>query len=227
VKLSTKTIGAIIERWHEEGIVTDYASEYGEPGYGDDDTTCVVLGDYWCSKNKGCDFFPQGGTPDNNLHGIEVHHPLLWAQLEAQGVEFEWYDEWTIDHEADKAYRTSADSYSWTPSFVWTESGDMLTVDTDLDTWIEWAIEDPTKRPLLPRLHTEEVILNAGFTKHNGRFESGWYEGQNDNPAKVLEELREQHGEDIEALFRLDSTGQFDVGWSAYWRVPKGEEEEE
>ena len=43
MELSYKTVSAILERWSDEGIVTDHCSEYGEPGYG-----------RYVARNHGC-----------------------------------------------------------------------------------------------------------------------------------------------------------------------------
>lgn len=170
-------------------------------------TPLVVLGTYWC----------RCGTPDD-LHSKEVHHPKLWQQLEAQGVSFEWYDEWVIDHDHDKAYRTQPDSYLWQPSHVMTEDGALLTPDDDVETWIDWATEDGASRCLLSNVTDESDVLGAGFERHNGQFESGWHPGQDDDPKVIADAIREQHG-DVDIVFMLDSTGQFDIAFSAYYRI--------
>ena len=213
MQLSAKSVETIITRWVDEGIVTDYCSEYGEPGYShsyalsDNDTPAIVLGSYWCH----CAQF-------DGLHDYATHHPRLWEQLESQGVQFHWHDEWIIDHNSDKAYRTSADSYSWQSSIMYID-GDMLTPDDDIDTWLEHVLQNET--PCLPGVVWSATdIINAGFAKYNGTYESGWHPGQDDNPVTIMATVKREYGEDTEVVFRLDSSGQFDINFSAYYRLP-------
>jgi hypothetical protein len=106
--LSDDTISHFLSERHDEW---QSCSEYGEPGYQDSRTTLVVLGDYWCRCPK---FQPDDPRP---LHGLSDHHPRFWRQLEDQGVQFEWYDEWTIDYEAATLPRPPA--WITTCGFEW------------------------------------------------------------------------------------------------------------
>jgi hypothetical protein len=132
----------------------DYCHKYGEPGYRlEGDQQVIVFGDYWCR----CKQNPHIGQPGrygrrdelvkpDDLHSYDAHFPLLWARWE-EIASFEWDDEWQIDYECDKAYRTSGDSYSWQPSIIWNDdTGDYMTPDDDIETWIEWATAEPTQR---------------------------------------------------------------------------------
>jgi len=220
MELSAESVRGILTRFTDEGIVTDWCSEYGEPGYSHDDdatTPVVVLGSYWCRCGKVVHpaDHPRAGEPD--LHTYETHRPRLWDRLAAQGVQFEWCDEWIVDHENDKAYRTEPDSYSWQPSYVMTEDCELLTPDDDIDSWIEWAAND-TGRCIPSAVYTGSDVEAAGFTKHNGQFENGWHPGQSDDPATIDAAIRGLYGDDIDVVFALDSTGQFDIAFSAYWR---------
>jgi hypothetical protein len=211
MELKSETVRAIIEAhddWH-------WCNEYGEPGYRVDGTTpAVVLGDYWCRCGK---VLKEDGTPD--LHDVMSHHPRVFAQLEAQGVAFEWEDEWTIDSEYGKAYRTSPDSYSWQQSFRWTDDGEMVTPDDDIEAWIAYAVNDPIR--CLPRNVWKRADLEAaGFVSYNGQYEAGWHPGQTDDPRAITELIRERMGDDVEIVFYLDDSGQFDVGFSAWTRRP-------
>lgn len=222
MNLSHKTVAQILERWSDEGIVTDYCAEYGEPGYEhslcltDEDTPMVVLGSFWCRCGE------LGN--DNTLHGHSDHHPQLWAQLESQGVQFEWYDEWTVDHENDKAYRTQPDSYLWQPSIAWTEGGEILTPDDDIDTWVAWAV-NTASRCIPSNVWSAGDLEAVGFEKHNGQYESGFHPGQNDDPSEILSAMQDRYGLDTDIVFLLDSTGQFDMAFSAYYRQLTTEDE--
>jgi len=213
MQLSQQTVLHLVERWSEAQVVHDHASEYGEPGYrvSDDTTPIILFGDWWCRCDK-----KDGGK----LHGLSDHHPMLFAQLEAQGVEFEWYDEWVVDHENDKAYRSEPDSYMWQPSYVLTDDCELLTPDDDIEAWIERAVDTPS-RAIPSVIYTGADLVGEGFEQHNSYFESGWHPGQDDNPKVITEQIR-RYEPDAEIVFVIDSTGQFDMRFSAYYRT--GEE---
>ena len=222
--LSESTVRAILEPIIKSDG-GDIVGQYGEPGYHlrDAETPMVVLGSYWCRCGK----HPRAGErkqtfandpfkviEPNELHAYEDHHPRIWRQMEAQGVEFEWYDEWLVDHEHDKAYRAHADSYSWTPTAIITDWGDLLTPDSPIDEWIAWALNTPT-RCLFPQY--ADQLEAEGFVKWNAdSYESGWHDGQDADPRKIHEELSER-GHD-EVVFVLDYNSQFYSGFSVYTR---------
>ena len=210
MKLSYDTINNILERYSGRHIM-ETASEYGEPGYSHNygaDTPLIVLGDYWCR----C-----GATSDEGMHSIDWHHPRVWAQMEKQGVQFEWHDEWMVDYDSDKAYRTTGDSYTWTPSVVFTDYGDPLTPDSDILEWIEWATDDPAARCLMP-FHRSTLETETEFVEYGDRYESGWYAGQDADPKQILAEIRKWHGDDTDVVFMLRENSQFYLGFAAYYR---------
>lgn len=215
MNLSSDTISRILESTLGADGSFDYANEYGEPGYGSVGTTMVVLGNYWCRCDKL-------GTDDNgrvNLHDHAAHHPRIWQQMEDQGVEFEWCDEWCVDYDAGKAYRTQPDSYSWQPTAMYTEDGDLLTPDSDIDEWIEWAADEPTR--CLMRRYRDQ-LQGAGFVKwepgNEQDYQSGWHEGMTDDPKAVTDQIRQALGDGAEIVFVLDETSQFYVGFSVWTR---------
>lgn len=200
--------------------MTDYAGTYGEPGYSLDETAAtplVVFGSYWCrcGDPKFSEPYRDGSA---SLHDIAKHYPQTFARLEEQGVVFEWYDEWTIDYDNDKAYRTEPDSYSWKPSLLVTDSGDYLTPDNDLDEWLEYMVNEPT-RCIPGHIYNGADLELAGFVKYNGQFESGWHPGQDADPVAITAEIRKWHGPDVDVVFLLDETSQFYVEFSAYHRA--------
>lgn len=208
--------------------LTDIADEYGEPGYHTDgtETSMIVLGSYWCR----CDKFGADYQDGSALHDIARHYPKSFELLEERGVVFEWYDEWTVDHGrhvgeypnivvTSKAYRTTGDSYSWQPSAIITDDGELLTPDDDIETWISYVVNDP-HRAIPSDVYTGDDLLAAGFTKHNGTFEHGWHPGQDANPEEITERVHAMHGEGtvLDVVFVIDGTGQFDMAFSAYYR---------
>lgn len=225
MQLSDSTISAICERFDWQ-----WCSRYGEPGYGSHigaGTTRVVLGYYWTRPGQpGWHPKLHDGTDRHQLWGLAKRWPRLFGQLEEQGVELEWADEWLIDYEHDKAYRTTGDSYSWEPCTVYDEYGDLLTPDSDLDDWLAWAFGRPLERPLNDaRLggNLTQWLAVAGFARFpsdgSDRFEAGWYPGQTDTPASALAALKMHVGHDqFEFVVAVDYVQQFDAGFSLYWR---------
>src|ERR1700728_2025419 len=50
----------------------------------------------------------------------------VYEGLERRGYSLEWYNEWIINHETSKAYRTSPNSYSWQPYYWLTDNGEVI-----------------------------------------------------------------------------------------------------
>jgi hypothetical protein len=187
-----------------------WCSEYGEPGYGDSRTTSVVLGDYWCRCSKV-----------EGLHDYSAHYPRLFARAALAGIELEWCDEWIIDYETDKAYRTTGDSYSWQTSVLFTEYGDILTPDSDPADLIEHALESDN-RALSSRFLSVADIEALGFVRwpdDETTHESGWFPGQTDDPKVIADRIRAEHGDDVEIISYITSVGQFDLSWITFYRL--------
>lgn len=126
-----------------------YASWYGEPGYTDPKN--LILFTNWNS------------VPLYLQHG-----------LERRGYAIEWYDEWIIDYDTDKAYRTSPDCMSWTPSYYMNESGEIYGK-------AEWSAEDRIRYFMNNSDELEPFDLD--FVPY------GWYEFncENTKPFKDLD----------------------------------------
>lgn len=229
-----RAVAEFLQRVYDyENREFEIADEYGEPGYkAEGDLAMIVIADHWCPCGK---LTIHHETYDSQLHGYEHHYPKAFAMLERRGVEFVFYDEWAIiDTQREDppgsgnwpyvrlAYRTTGDSYSWQPSIIWSdEDGEWLSPHVDLDTWLEWAINDP-RRCLPSIVWGHEALEGAGFERYNeqrnGYFENGWHPHQTDDPKKIYAVMRERYGEEAEIVFLLDNTGQFDIGFSAWVR---------
>lgn len=196
-----KIIPALCDRFN-----WDYTFSYGEPGYSNDQTSWVVLGDYWVRDAEG------------NLSSLEDNYPRFWQALENAGVQFEWHDEWVMDHETAKAYRCEADSYGWTPSFAYDDNGEMLTPDSDIECWIEYAENNPRvalTENMVPDYDSR--LTEAGFVKHDSEYESGLHDRM-DDPAEIAKGFAESYGEDASYLFVISGQEQFRTLFSAYIR---------
>ena len=85
---------------------------YAEPGYRGD----VVATGNWNTISKW----------DEAAHkfvDIDDMPARLGHALEKIGVEIEWSDEWSTCDKCNKLVRTSANSYSWQPSFTFDDGG--------------------------------------------------------------------------------------------------------
>jgi hypothetical protein len=199
------------------GDPCEVANEYGEPGYQSVYTNGVILGNFWCR----CDKIESA----HGLHPIEAHYPRIFAALAEQGYELEWNDEWVIDWETGKAWRTSADSYSWTPSVVHDEYGELITPDSDIDEWIGWA-KNETSRALTRSMVDREALEAEGWELVSEGHESGWYPGQDANPERIVKDIhRVMPWHDI--IFYITSTGQFDMAFDVYVKPPEDEDDED
>ena len=227
MELSHGTVQGIVTRLMDDGTVYDHAGEYGEPGYSfdNDETPIFLIGHWWCrcgknphaGKRKPWAYDREEFYLPTDLHSINEHHPRLWAQLESQGVETAFDDEWTVID--GKAYRTQPDSYSWQSSIQYDdESGEYLTPDDDIEDWIAWAVNDH-QRCLMSDYRSD--LRDAGYVQWEPddphRYESGWHPGQTDDPKVVTDEIRETLPDD-DIVFVLDETSQFYVGFSAWTR---------
>ena len=227
MSISNETALKIVQQYAER-YSWDYCHEYGEPGYNlTGDQAVVVFGDYWCrcganphtGKPKGYGYPADRLVEAGDLHDYAAHRPLLWKRLE-EVADFNWHDEWMIDYENDKCYRTSADSYFWQPAAVYnTDTDEYMTPDDDLDTWIEWATAEPAER-IIPRHIASKSDLEAkGFADYNGVYENGWHPGQTDDPKAIVKRINDEYDEAAEILFWWTESSQFYIRFEAMIRV--------
>lgn len=192
-----------------------FVGGYGEPGYHvdtDAKTPMVVMADYWCHCN-------------GETHGMDTHYPYSFERMEENGVEFEWFDEWIVDHESNKAYRCVGDSYFWKPSYVMDENGDLITIDDDIELWIEWAENDHT-RAIPGHIYNGTDLEENGFSRYNGTYEHGFHPGQNAKPKDIDSEIREHYGNDVDVVFVFSESSQFYIEFESYYRMPESENDE-
>lgn len=212
-----RLVSALADRYGWE-----YCGSYGEPGYQDDKTIAVVLGDYWI--RKGSRLHKRMSKAGLGSLGKEAY-PHMFDALAEAGVQFEWYDEWLICYDTDKAYRTTGDSWGWSPSTANSEAFDLLTPDDEPATWLEYAMND-YRTCVTPRQCEQlPTWLEAnGWTRQpeDGDYESGWFSGQNADPEAIYKALSEQ-GNDV--VFVLTENSQFYSKFVAYYKESTDEVE--
>ena len=191
MNLNFETLQKILSRYNIDHV--DHACDYGEPGYTLD------------SDKQGILFANWNNAPSYLMSAIEKQY------------EIEWSDEWYIACEScpSLAYRTSADSYSWTPSIMFCD-GYVLTpadAESDPESVLAEIINDAN------RVNIFDIDLESlGFEKLNDDyFETGFHAHQTDSPSKILAELQEKHPNG-EFVFSDLSAGQFDRSYNIYGR---------
>jgi hypothetical protein len=214
-------IGSNILSLLADSFYWDYCDTYGEPGY-DDPEGGVILGDFWC---RTCPKVKEDGT--SNHHSVEKHYPHIFQALVDQGWEFEWADEWVIDHERSKCYRVEPNSYTWKSSILWTD-GDFLTPDDPLEDWLEEVMND-SHRCLSDGIWSESQFEELGFHKWNTDdvYRNGWYDRE-DRPEDVENSIRRKYEcRDVDIFFVHDYSSQFEIGFSAWYKVKEVNEDQE
>ena len=168
----------------------EWCTHYGEPGYQDPEKGIIFAN--WNDIPKG-----------------------LAEWLEKCGYSLEWSDEWYVDYNNDKAYRTSPDCYSWESQIMYLD-GDYLTPDDSPSEWIEACQVTSNGQPMacLPSWVNEQDILEAGFTLQNDGLESGFHPGQNDDPKAITKGLIERGV--YRVLFQKRENSQFYCRFAVY-----------
>lgn len=214
--MELSTVLRVLSEHDNYETVHDVVPEYGEPGYSTRGGP-ILLGDWWC-RDRSCNYPDTYDDGKKKVHGLEYHYPRVFAFLEREGCELEWYDEWTAIYDENKCYRVEGTSYSWEPRVQWSDDlEDYMTPETDAETWIEWATNDPRK--CLFSWYPDAELERLGFVERQCDYESGWY-GVEDDPTKILEAIKAR--EDVDVLFKLAGVEQFRVRFCVYVR-PAGD----
>lgn len=146
----------------------------------------------------------------------------LFDMLENHGFSCEWDDEWLICDSCYKAFRSSPDSYGWE---MYGYIGDGYAVCGDCIEWDEYleSLENKSRKAVTCTLFSEhESEITSRYELVKAEFENGFYDGQNDNPATILESLLKVNPNG-RYLFVIDDQGQFDIEFSVYVRKPAEE----
>lgn len=184
--------------------------------------TKIIL-DYLCDKHYAeyCSKYGERGyrTPECGIiifaNWNDVKRKQFVKYLEQLGAEMEWSDEWMVDYENDKCYRTSGDSYHWVCQVRWIEHGEWLTPDDDLSTWLEELAMEPGDEPqVLPDFFTGADLEALGYEQIEQTFENGFFEGQNDDPKKIAEKAFKFGAQKV--IFRIKEQSQFYMKFECY-----------
>jgi hypothetical protein len=135
--------------------------------------------------------------------------------LEDAGYSLEWSDEWYIDYDNDKAWRTSPNSYDWVCAVRYCD-GYVLTPDDDISAWIdECAIYgEHYIMSAVPDWITPEDIITQGYELFADHLENGFHAGQTDNPQEFTKKAIAAGAESV--IFRIAEHSQFYVVFECY-----------
>ena len=172
-----------------------YCTFYGEPGYTDPEMG-VILADW-------------------------NHVPKELAEaLEEAGYSLEWCDEWVIDYNNDKAYRTSPNSYHWEPQWILGD-GEYIFPDDGPQAYIEECAITDAAQPMrcLPSSITPQDLEAEGYALHKDDLENGWHPGQTDDPQELAKQAFEQGAERV--VFRKTENSQFYIKFECWVLWPE------
>lgn len=175
-----------------------YAPGYAEPGYTDPQHGILLAN--W-------NYFPS----------------RIDRTLEAAGYGIEWSDEWITCEECGKLVRTSADCYSWQPSYVLMNDCDVVChACVDWSEYLE-SIEDDENKAVTRACDPSKF----GYRRISepGEFENGLHPGMNDKPHDILKALHAAGRGPI--VFRVPETSQFYITFETWERIPESEETDE
>lgn len=179
---------------------------YAEPGYGTlEGDDVIVTGNF--------NAITRHDSRNGQYHSVVMDDIAARAGkvLEKAGIAIEWNDEWTDCSGCNRLVRISADSYSWTPSYVMGDCEVICAecVEEDPEEHLESLEGCPDKANTLAGIHPEEhgyICL--------GEFERGYHPGQDDDPKLVAKALGDLGLE--RWLFNIDNVGQFDTRFSVW-----------
>lgn len=147
--------------------------------------------------------------------------PVRFSKIaEYAGYAVEWSDEWSTCSDCGKAIRTNPDSYSWSPAYVLLhDCEEVCTECLDRADYVESELLNNPR--MADRLGTD--LAGLGFTKWNAEaYENGFHPGQTDTPEKIVKLLPPN----VDYVFQVDDTRQFDISFSVWIRNQDTDTEE-
>jgi len=175
----------------------------------------------WNDK-RSCD---PGGFHGYGTHAgqrIDTTMSRLMNILEHMEIECEWADEWTSCDECCRMVRSSPDGFDWKQfGYIDELDGSFLCGHCiSAEDYIESRIDNPESAVDDDLIDLAEL----GFTRLDPEYENGMHPGQNDDPAKILETLQNDHP-GSEFLFTYEPS-QFYTAFTAWHRDRETGEEE-
>jgi len=209
VEVPKVNIRDCIDWLESHGVYLSIYNGVAEPGYYADDTLLICSN--WNAE-----------ITKKMVKFIEEN----WDENE---VALGWDDEWCYCGNCYKAIRTSPDSYSWEPYYIWIADCELLCLDCareDIEDILEEYLNNSDKAfpsDLIPE------IEKIGFTCFSEEdyceiHETGWHRGQDADPKKIEKRIIEVLGNSYEYIFCIQGQSQFYITWSAFVRRKKEDE---
>lgn len=176
---------------------------YAEPGYDDPRSGVIAFGN-WNDVSKW-------NEAERKFESTDDAPGRVAKLLEKLGVDLEWSDEWLFCNDCGKAVRSSPTSYGWKQSFSEIDGSiSCCNCITENPTAYLESMEGNSRRCVTLDIDLAE----QGYVLLEGGFENGFHYGQDADP-KVIGDALETQGIS-RFIFRLDSTGQFDMSFSVW-----------
>lgn len=197
-----------MEDWLDDcDTITDYASAYSEPGYTLPEGKMVIFGSWW----------GQSLSRKEDPTYVKANDPVLRLAtvLERSGHVLEWHDEWWTCGECGNAIRTTADSYSWTPSYVLLHECEVVCVEciaADPEEYVQHLLNNDSTADTFG---TDLEALGFVQIPEDTFYESGWHPGQTDDPAEIGPRMTPE-GHD--RVWQINGVGQFDIRFTMWTR---------
>jgi len=184
--------------------------------------------DWFEKKNLYCSIH-QPGT-DNEKEVIVTNWnevPCAMSDYLEKFYELDWEDESDCCCECFAHIHTMPTYHGWAPDYINTENGAVCkncildNAEDYLEDFTFWSDSLPVYPRAIPAWLKEKLQENDFVPFHSidseckDMFENGLHYGQTDTPEKVAALITEELGP-REILFCIDSSGQFDINFSAY-----------
>ena len=176
-------------------------SFYGEKGYIDPDQ-CILFANW-------------NDIPDN-----------VQEVLADNGYELEWSDEWYIDSDNNKAYRSEPSSYGWQPLISF-QDGYILTPDDDIGKWLEaLAVTDYAQSHTA--FNSSQLAAIGGNITDEGYvllsdpetpFQAGLHSHMTDNPSEISKALFETIDGLESLVYLVTDSSQFNIDFEVYGKI--------
>ena len=183
---------------HTDGVVGDCIDE---PECG-----IIILGD-WNSI--------YGETEDGGVEKTDNTMPELSEALEKLGIELGWNDCYEVCESCGRLIGTQPTHYGWLPEHASVpDVGEYVCVECIVEDHVEEYLEGLEGQDGKAVTISEIDPTEHGYRVIIGECENGWYGGQDDDPKDIGKALRKLGI--TRYLFKIDSTGQFDIHFSVY-----------
>jgi len=191
--LTREEVVQILEE--DQGIITDWALEYGEPGY-ENNGKSILFGDWNYISNDVFD----------------------WLE---EAYNLEWSDEWIVNYNDSVAFRTQPNGWGWMQAFFLNEELEPIAIEGNEKEYIETGDFINNCHAIVANV-SEEKMEELGFVQISQDDHcSGWYDFC-EEPCVFIEKNIPQELIDsgkLEYVFYNEGKGQFSINWSVWVRA--------